>query len=95
MEVSILIIRQERPEDYDTVYHVVKEAFENAEYTDGNEQNLVAALRKCKSFIPELSLVAVEDEKIVGHILFTKAVDRKSTRLNSSHTDSSRMPSSA
>lgn len=33
MEVSILIIRQERPEDYDTVYHVVKEAFENAEYT--------------------------------------------------------------
>ena len=73
MEVSILIIRQERPEDYDTVYHVVKEAFENAEYTDGNEQNLVAALRKSKSFIPELSLVAVEDEKIVGHILFTKA----------------------
>ena len=63
MEVSILIIRQERPEDYDTVYHVVKEAFENAEYTDGNEQNLVAALRKSKSFIPELSLVAVEDEK--------------------------------
>lgn len=60
MEVSILIIRQER--------------FENAEYTDGNEQNLVAALRKSKSFIPELSLVAVEDEKIVGHILFTKAV---------------------
>ena len=30
MEVSILIIRQERPEDYDTVYHVVKEAFEKA-----------------------------------------------------------------
>ena len=69
-----MIIRQERPEDYDTVYHVVKEAFENVEYTDGNEQNLVAALRKSKSFIPELSLVAVEDEKIVGHILFTKAV---------------------
>ena len=54
MEVSILIIRQERPEDYDAVYHVIKEAFENAEYTDGNEQNLVAALRKSKSFIPEL-----------------------------------------
>ena len=67
IEVSILIIRQERPEDYDAVYHVVKEAFENAEYTDGNEQNLVVALRKSKSFIPELSLVAVEDEKIVGH----------------------------
>ena len=76
-----MIIRQERPEDYDTVYHVVKEAFENAEYTDGNEQNLVAALRKSKSFIPELSLVAVEDEKIVGHILFTKAKIENNTVL--------------
>lgn len=45
MEVSIFIRRQERPEDYDTVYHVVKEAFENAEYTDGNEQNLGYGIR--------------------------------------------------
>lgn len=41
--------------------------------SDGDEQNLVARLRKSRSFIPELSLVAVEKEKIVGHILFTKA----------------------
>ena len=32
-------------------------------------------------------------EKIIAAI--TKAKDRKSTRLNSSHTDISRMPSSA
>ena len=76
MEVSILIIRQERPEDYDTVYHVVKEAFENAEYTDGNEQNLVAALRKSKSFIPELSLVAVEDEKIRTYSFYKSSCSR-------------------
>ena len=69
-----MIIRQERSEDYDEVYCVVKEAFESAEYSDGTEQNLVVELRKCKSFIPELSLVAVEDDKIVGHILFTKAI---------------------
>lgn len=67
-------IRQEMPTDYDAVYQVVKEAFANAEYTDGDEQNLVVRLRKSKSFVPELSLVAVEDEKIVGHILFTRAV---------------------
>lgn len=73
MEVNTLIIRMERPEDYDAVYHIVKEAFESAEHSDGNEQDLVVALRKSKSFIPELSLVAVEDKKIVGHILFTKA----------------------
>lgn len=71
-----MIIRQERPEDYDAVYHVVKEAFVNTKHTDGNEQNLVVQLRKSKSFIPELSLVAIEDEKIVGHIIFTKAFVR-------------------
>jgi predicted N-acetyltransferase YhbS len=68
-----LIIRQEKIKDYDDVYHVVKEAFESAEHSDGNEQDLVVKLRKSESFIPELSLVAVEDDKIVGHILFTKA----------------------
>lgn len=73
MEVVILDIRQEQPTDYDAVYQVVKEAFVDAEHTDGDEQNLIVRLRKSKSFIPELSLVAVEDEKIVGHILFTRA----------------------
>lgn len=68
-----MYIRQEKPEDYDTVYHLIKKAFANAEHTDGKEQDLVVDLRKSKSFIPELSLVAVEDENIVGHILFTKA----------------------
>ena len=29
-------------------------------------------LRNSKNFIPELSLVAIEDNKIVGYILFTK-----------------------
>lgn len=66
-------IRQEQPEDYERVYHVVKEAFATAEHSDGTEQDLVAALRKSGSFLPELSLVAVEDGEIVGHILFTKA----------------------
>lgn len=64
-----MIIRREQSADYDAVYQVVKEAFANAEHTDGNEKNLVVELRKSKSFIPELSLVAVEDGEIVGHIL--------------------------
>lgn len=66
-------IRQEQPADHAAVYQVVREAFLNAEHTDGDEQDLVVRLRKSESFIPELSLVAVEDEKIVGHILFTRA----------------------
>ena len=65
-------IRQENIRDYEDVYNVVKTAFETAEHSDGNEQDLVVALRKSENFIPELSLVALKNNKIVGYILFTK-----------------------
>ena len=68
----MLKIRQENENDYDEVYNVVKKAFETAEHSDGNEQDLVVSLRKSDNFIPELSLVAIDDNKIVGYILFTK-----------------------
>ncbi len=65
-------IRQEVPKDYEVTYNLVRDSFKEAEHTDGNEQDLVVKLRKGNSFIPELSLVAEIDNKIVGHILFTK-----------------------
>lgn len=68
----MLEIRQEHKNDYKEVYNIVKTAFKTAEQSDGNEQNLVEALRNSDKFIPELSLVAIKDNKIVGHILFTK-----------------------
>lgn len=43
-------IRQEQPADYDAVYKVVKEAFLNAEHTDGDEQNLVGPVEKKQIF---------------------------------------------
>lgn len=67
-----MTIRAEQPADYDSVYQVVKNAFETAEHSDGNEQDLVNALRQSSAFIPELSLVSEIQGKIVGHILFTK-----------------------
>lgn len=66
-------IRQEKPEDYEEVYELVREAFASAEHADGNEQDLVEALRKGDAFIPELSLVAEEGGQLAGHILFTRA----------------------
>lgn len=68
----MLEIRQESQNDYKEVYNVVKIAFETTEHSDGNEHDLVVALRKSENFIPDLSLVAIEDNKIVGYILFTK-----------------------
>ena len=68
----MLNIRQEKPKDYEEVYNVVKTAFTSAEHSDGNEQDLVANLRKSNNFVQELSLVAIQDNKIVGYIMFTK-----------------------
>ena len=68
-----MIIRKEEEKDYSTIYSLVKQAFESAEHSDGNEQDLVNALRKSEAYIPELSLVAEKDGKIVAHIMFTKA----------------------
>lgn len=74
-------IRKEEPKDYERIYSVVKTAFDCAEHADGNEQDLVNALRAGEAFIPELSLVAEMDGKIVGHIMVTKATINEETVL--------------
>lgn len=68
-----MLIRQETTKDHKEVYRLIAEAFASAEHADGNEQDLVAALRKGEAFIPELSLVAETERGLAGHILFTKA----------------------
>lgn len=64
-------IQPEQEEDYLEVEELVKEAF--MELTDGNpmEHLLVNRLRKGKSFVPALSLIAHDEEKILGHIMLT------------------------
>jgi len=67
-----IIIRQEKNQDFDAVYRVVENAFRKGEHSDHDEHNLVNRLRKSDNFIPELSLVAVDGDRIVGHIMFTE-----------------------
>lgn len=63
-----LKIRQETPNDVNEVFEVNQLAF-----GQDNEAKLVDSLRKNPTvFISELSLVATDNNKIVGHILFTK-----------------------
>ncbi len=76
-----MIIRQEKQEEYGEIRALVKSAFETAEHTDGNEHNLIDKLRKSDGFVSELALVAVLDEKIVGHIIFTKVTVGDKTGL--------------
>lgn len=68
-----MVITGEKAGDQSAIYSVVKRAFAGAEHTDGNEQDLVNALRQSEAYIPELSLVAQIGAEIVGHILFTRA----------------------
>ncbi len=68
-----MVIRREEAKDQYSIYSIVKKAFEAAQHTDGTEHQLVNALRKSDAYVPELSLVAEIDGKLVGYILFTKA----------------------
>ena len=59
-------IRPEREEDYAAIGEINRVAFGRE-----NEARLVQNLRRSPNFIPELSLVAVKDGSVVGHILFS------------------------
>ena len=65
-------IRQEQKSDYSEVFDVIKEAFKTEIIINPDEPFLVDRLRKSKVFIPELSLVAELQGRIVGHVLLTK-----------------------
>ncbi|MEE9437505.1 MAG: N-acetyltransferase [Saprospiraceae bacterium] len=75
-----MILRQENKNDYEEVFSVIEKAFKYEEFANNTEQFLVERLRKSDAFIPELSLVAEIDEKIVGHILLTKLKIKNDTK---------------
>lgn len=68
------IIRQEQKSDYESTESVVKTAFASAKQSDQNEHHLVSRIRQSDGFIPELSLVAVNNDqnKILGHVLLSR-----------------------
>jgi len=66
-----LLIRQETEEDHKAVFELIALAFAGQTYSDKSEHFLVERLRRSDCFIAELSLVAVLDGDIVGHILIS------------------------
>lgn len=70
---SNIIIRPERQGDLPAIFDLVEKAFEYVAESDHQEQYLVERLHDSDTFIPELSLVTVNDKGIiVGYILLTK-----------------------
>jgi putative acetyltransferase len=66
---SFMIIRTETEADYTVVYQLNYKAFGNRE----DESRLVERIRLSNRFVPELSIVAEENNEIVGHLLLSKA----------------------
>ena len=63
-----IAIRPETPADAAAIRQVVIDAFGGRE-----EADLVETLRASDAWMPGLSLVAIDDGRLVGHVLFTRA----------------------
>ena len=63
-----MLIRPERPEDFDAIHAIVEAAFGQPD-----EAHLVRRLRASDVYVPELALVAEADGEVVGHIMLTYA----------------------
>lgn len=67
-------IRPEQVKDYDSIYTLIQTAFLTAKEADGNEQDFAASLRSTSNYIPELSLVVEDGEKLIAHIMLTQII---------------------
>ena len=70
-----VLIRREQPSDHHAVREVVRAAFADQAPPGAEpvEIGLLDALRADHGWIPELSMVAVLDDEVVGHVVCTRA----------------------
>jgi putative acetyltransferase len=64
--LSDVLVRPEEPADREEVARVVATAFRSEAHA-----RLVEALRASPGFVPSLSLVAVGDRRVVGHVMIS------------------------
>ena len=66
-------LKQEGKTDSEAISNLIMAAYKDVAYSNKREQLMVDRLRKSSAFIPELSIVAEdENENLAGHILLTK-----------------------
>ncbi|WP_068545329.1 GNAT family N-acetyltransferase [Thalassotalea crassostreae] len=65
-------IRNEKIDEHQQIFDVIEQAFIGHPFSDNKEQFIVDKLRKDDGLT--VSLVAVEDNNIVGHIAFSKVL---------------------
>jgi len=67
-----ILIRAETEADFESIWKVTERAFLPMSFSNGDEQYVIERLRASNNLT--LSLVAVVDERIVGHIAFSPAM---------------------
>lgn len=65
-------LRTIKPTDYKAVARLIREAFTPTEFGYGNEAELVEKIRQSKEYLPDLELVAILDDTIVGYGLLSE-----------------------
>lgn len=68
-----LELRPEKSSEYFETEKMTREAFWNQYVPGCMEHYLLHVMRKCPEFIPELDIVAVDDEKIIGDVVCVKS----------------------
>jgi putative acetyltransferase len=61
-----MIVRPETPSDFEAIDELLTSAFGQAD-----ESQLVRLLRASDNYVPELALVAEENDQVVGHVMFS------------------------
>lgn len=69
-----MTIRSELAKDDPAITALLKIAFKGDTHSDQQEYALVRRLRSSEAYLPELTLVAEEDNKIVGFIMLTSLI---------------------
>lgn len=70
----MLNIRNEEPGDYEIVENITRDAFYNLYIPGCVEHYLVHKMREHEDFIRELDFVLEVNNKVIGYIMYTKAI---------------------
>lgn len=67
-----MIIRTIEEKDFLAVDKLIRDTFSNTDHGYGNESELVDKIRLSNSYIPNLEIVATDNETIIGHGLLSE-----------------------
>jgi predicted N-acetyltransferase YhbS len=73
MTLNDIEIRQEHEKDYYSTELMTQRAFWNKHHMGCDEHYLVHKLRESSDYLPQLSRIAVKDNRVIGCIMYSKA----------------------